>query len=132
MYHRTHLRPGLTEDLYICDFEFPDECLNEVPYEDSDPENPMTCGESDESRPEAGYKCVVVKAPMDDDGDFSFVGKVKRPVPVCLDGEGSSDTVPPNVAYDSRRHLLRLGRDSKARRRTSNRSTRTGRSRGTR
>jgi hypothetical protein len=89
----TRQSSGLTDDLYICDFEFPAECLNEVPYADSDPDNPMECGESDETLPAAGYKCVVVKAPINDDGDFVFVGRVDRPVPLCLDGYGSSDTV---------------------------------------
>lgn len=139
----TRQSSGLTDDLYICDFESPEACLNEVPYEDSDPDNPMECGVSDETLPAAGYKCVVVRAPRDDNGDFSFIGTVDRPVPVCLDGAGSADTVPPGtltlkntVRVQSRRHLLRTRQDNRAgrrtRRRTSNRSARKGKSRGTR
>lgn len=136
----TRQSSGLTDDLYICDFESPEACLNEVPYEDSDPNNPMECGISDETLPAAGYKCVVVRAQRDDNGDFSFVGSVDRPVSVCLDGEGKADTVPPGtfskntVRVQSRRHLLRTRQDNRAgrRTRTSNRSARRGKSRGTR
>lgn len=116
--------PESTQNVSICDFQFPENCMKEIPYKGA-PDD-YDCGESDETSPNTGFSCVNLTAVTDKDGDLSLIDEGDSASPLCRDDPGKEEDDNTNL---TRRRLMAAPR---ARRRPGarSRSIRTAGARG--
>ena len=104
---------GATVNVSVCEFAYPEECLNAEPYPGA-PDS-YVCGISDETRSETGFDCDTLEVPMEADGDLSVEVEIDE------DDESLADDYVDAPSPSPSRKLLaraRIGRANPARSRT--------------
>ena len=116
---------GGTVNVSVCEFAYPEECLNAEPYPGA-PES-YACGISDETRVETGFDCDTLEVPLEADGDLSVEAEIDEDDASLADDYADAPSPSPSRKLLAR---ARIGRANPARSRTLRTAGTRGFSRG--